>query len=113
MSIVHPHIKISMLGNIPNWLSDFLKSEEYKKNAVLPQGSYITQNFTVQTDTAQIRKKFLTLQSITLRIHSNSFTDIALPQNNQPGLFIVCIFGSGNDIPNFPNLSSSGDDPLP
>ena len=102
-----------MLDNIRNWLSDFLKSDEYKKNAVLPQGSYITQNFTAQTDTAQIRKKFLTLQSITLCIHSNSFTDIALPQNNQPGLFIVCIFGSGNDIPNFLNLSSSGDDPIP
>ena len=42
-----------MLDNIPN-LSDFLKSEEYEKNAVLPQGSYITQNFTAQTDTAQI-----------------------------------------------------------
>ena len=29
-------------------------SEEHEKNAVLPQGSYIIQNFTAQTDTAQI-----------------------------------------------------------
>ena len=93
--------KYECLTIFPTGSLIFSNPKSIKKNAVLPQGSYFTQNFTAQTDTAQIRKKFLTLQSITLCIHSNSFTDIALPKTTSQASSLPAFLGQETTFPTF------------